>query len=156
MAQARNNLDGSSLCFNLCFVTSCPERWMIRTAYGIKGNAYEDCYVPCCCPCCSANQMLQTTQRLGDPFGPSPGEHLLRGNRFLGGSNATCVDCFKATFFGPCAIASAVHTATGRLSIKLPLTNTTVIINLTIHHTYLTNLVRHAVDNGMLFEHPLR
>ena len=116
LAQARTNLDGSSLCFNLCFLTSCPERWMIRTAYGIKGNAYEDCYVPCCCPCCTANQLLQTTERLGDPFGPSPGEHFLRGNRFLGGSKANCFDCFKAVCL-PCAIASAVHTATGMLFV---------------------------------------
>ena len=112
LAQARTNLDDSSLFFNLCFVTSCPTRWMIRTAYGIQGNAYEDCYVPCCCVCCTANQLLQTTEKLGDPFGPAPGQHFLRGNRFIGGSKATYVDCFKAICL-PCALASAVQTATG-------------------------------------------
>ena len=58
LAQARTNLDDSSCCFNCCFLTSCPERWMIRTAYGIKGNAWEDCYIPCFCPCCTANQVV--------------------------------------------------------------------------------------------------
>ena len=58
LAQARTNLDGSSCCFNICFLTSCPERWMIRTAYGIHGNAWEDCFIPCACPCCVANQVV--------------------------------------------------------------------------------------------------
>ena len=60
----------------------------------------------------STTQLLQTTEIMGDPYGPSPGTHLLRGNHFIGGSKATCMDCFKA-FCLPCAIASAVQTATG-------------------------------------------
>ena len=45
LAEARTNLDGSSCCFNCLFLTSCPERWMIRSAYGIPaGDAFEDCY----------------------------------------------------------------------------------------------------------------
>ena len=57
LAQARTNLDGSSCCFNFFFLTSCPARWMIRTTYGIPGDAYEDCYLPYFCNACVTNQV---------------------------------------------------------------------------------------------------
>ena len=57
LAQARTNLDGSSCCFNFFFLTSCPARWMIRTTYGIPGDAYEDCYMPYFCNACVTNQV---------------------------------------------------------------------------------------------------
>ena len=32
----------------------------------------------------STNQLLQTTKQLGDPFGPAPGQHMQRGDKFVG------------------------------------------------------------------------
>ena len=119
MAQARTNMDGSDCFFNFFFMGACPGRWIIRTAYGIQGTAEEDCLLVCCCSCCAVNQMLQTTNALGDPFGPAPGMHLERPDIYLSHSgplNCQCDDLFNccySCFCFNCAIGSALEESVG-------------------------------------------
>jgi len=119
MAQARSNLDGTDCGFNYCFGGPCPVRWMIRTAYGIQGSAEEDLCVVWCCSCCAINQMLQTTNALGDPFGAAPGVHLERPDIYLGHSgdlNCQCDDilncCYSCWCFH-CAVGSSLEESVG-------------------------------------------
>ena len=119
MAQARSNLDGTDCAFNYCYGGPCPVRWMIRTAYGIQGSAEEDLCVVWCCACCAINQMLQTTNALGDPFGAAPGVHLERPDIYLGHSgdlNCQCDDilncCYSCWCFN-CAVGSSLEESVG-------------------------------------------
>ena len=100
-------------------MSATPERWMIRTAYGIQGSPEEDCFLVWCCYCCSVNQMLQTTNALGDPFGPAPGMHLERPDIYLSNSgplNCQCDDLFNccySCFCFNCAVGSALEESVG-------------------------------------------
>ena len=99
LAQSRTNLDGTSCCFNFLLGNAISMRWMIRTAYGIQGDDCSDCCTTLCCPCCVVNQMYQTSKILGDPFGPAPGAHLVRGQEWAGANEpCDCLSCFCACF----------------------------------------------------------
>ena len=103
LAQARTNLDGTSCCFNFLFGNAISMRWMIRTAYGIQGDSFSDCYTTLCCPCCVVNQMYQTSKILGDPFGPVPGSHVDRGQAWASANEpCDCSSCFCSTFCMHC------------------------------------------------------
>jgi Cys-rich protein (TIGR01571 family) len=67
LAKARTQLDGSDCAYNFFCVGHVPERWMIRTGYGIPGDGCNDLAVACCCFPCSVNQLYQTTKSRGNP-----------------------------------------------------------------------------------------
>lgn len=113
VAHARSNLDGSDCCFNMCFLSTVQARWMLRTAYNIPGDPFEDCYMSLFCPCCVTNQLYQTSKQLGDPYGSQPGQHLVRHGNFVGGREKSCGNCLYACCCCPCAVAHATSDATG-------------------------------------------
>lgn len=61
MAYTRNRLDGSNFFVNLCCMTPCGLRYMVRTGYGISGDAQSDIVIASCLPPCAINQMAQAT-----------------------------------------------------------------------------------------------
>jgi len=68
LAEARSNMDESPMLFNLACLPACcvaPQRWLLRTAYHIPGDACTDSS-SALLPCCAANQMLQTSQQHGN------------------------------------------------------------------------------------------
>ncbi len=67
MAQARSNMDGSSWLFNLFCINPCVGVWLIKSAYGIDQNCWEDCLSFCLLTRCYINQIYQTTLRRGNP-----------------------------------------------------------------------------------------
>lgn len=67
LAQARSFVDSSPPIFNFCCITQVTERWLIRSAYQIPGDACSDCYTTSFCPCCVANQAYQTAKDFGNP-----------------------------------------------------------------------------------------
>lgn len=110
LAQARSHLDGSSCCFNCCAMNPAVTRWLIRSAYGIPGSAFEDCYTTYFCPCCSINQMLQTTKSYGNPT-PDGGAAKNLGQFTTQTGNCSCGTCCYSFFCCPCAIATTLNTA---------------------------------------------
>mmetsp|Transcript_26199 Transcript_26199/g.38814 ORF Transcript_26199/g.38814 Transcript_26199/m.38814 type:complete len:283 (+) Transcript_26199:38-886(+) len=111
VAQARTNLDGSSRCFNVCCLGHVPSRWLIRTAYGIPGDARDDCMLACLCPCCSANQLLQTTRHYGNPPGAGT---VFNSNAFQNPLGVCdCKECINATCCTPCTIGDVALTGLG-------------------------------------------
>ena len=60
-AHARSNLDDSNVIFNACCLTLPANRWLIRTAYGINGDSFDDVTTSLFCAPCVVNQMLHTT-----------------------------------------------------------------------------------------------
>ena len=86
VAEAKAVMDGSETWFNVTCYNFLTTRWyakrlyfsriffllksyrawrLMRSAYGIPGDAWTDLALCVCCPCCIANQMYQTADALG-------------------------------------------------------------------------------------------
>jgi hypothetical protein len=87
-------------------------RYMIRTAYGIPGDACSDCLIGSFCQPCSANQLYQTTKQYGNPTPDGGRSRNVKVWDTNTGSN-TCGNCILATFCLPCSIGASVEKATG-------------------------------------------
>ena len=111
-AQARTQMDGSSCCFNYCAMNPIVTRWLIRSAYGIPGSEFEDCYMTMCCPCCTINQMYQTTAAYGNPT-PDGGAVKNQGYFVTQTGNCSARAFLCSCFCFPCAIASTLQMSMG-------------------------------------------
>jgi hypothetical protein len=145
MAQSRSYMDGSSCLFNffcvspvanrlsISYLNKCRgltwiNRWMIRTAYDIQGDACNgncfrtinfnifsddaDCYVATFCPCCTANQLYQTTKERGQAVSNGGAVHNTDEFRTsLGAGNFK--DCLYSFFCMPCAVGSMMESGIG-------------------------------------------
>lgn len=67
IAEAKSLMDESDFFFNSTCLNVVTMRWLIRTAYGIPGDACNDCLMGCFCLPCTANQILQTTNNHRNP-----------------------------------------------------------------------------------------
>lgn len=102
LAQSRSNLDGSSFLFNLFCSCALPNRWLIRTAYGIEGRPFDDLISAICFPCCSVNQLYQTSKRNGNPT--SNGGRPYNTDVFRGDLRQNFLfNCLLSTFCTPCS-----------------------------------------------------
>ena len=109
-AHSRSLFDGSPFIFNLFCVGTVPTRYLIRTAYGIKGSALDDTLKSIFCSCCSANQLYQTVKRKGKPDDYS----TLKYNYFEAHDNdGACGDYCKAIVCFQCYSASALEMSVG-------------------------------------------
>lgn len=87
-------------------------RWMIRTAYGIHGDAPNDFFNALFCPCCSANQLYQTAKARGNPT--SNGGNHLNVHQFqtkFGSGDAH--SCLYSCFCMPCAVGTMLEDSIG-------------------------------------------
>ena len=117
LASARSHMDDSVYIFNiLCLPVCCitPVRWMIRSAYDIPGDAYQDCYTSTFCPCCVLNQLLQTSFKRGNTSVSGGYSHNSREFSFFFGtcSNDVATCCYTSLCV-PCATGAALQIATG-------------------------------------------
>lgn len=60
-------MDGSDCLFNALFVSPCVATWLIKSAYGIPQDFYDDLKCLCFCMCCHANRVYQTVRTRGNP-----------------------------------------------------------------------------------------
>ena len=85
-------------------------RYVIRSAYGIPGSAWDDCISSCCLGPCVANQMYQTSQKMGSVV-------TQKGARTedwkAANFEAGLLDHVKALFCFPCLQASLMKSAIG-------------------------------------------
>ena len=94
-------------------VNPVAARWMIRTAYGLRGGAVDDTIKSIVFPCCSVNQLYQTTKSYGNPAkfgGKLYNQELFRGDIR---KKDMAYNCFLATCCNPCAVGSAMETSMG-------------------------------------------
>mmetsp|Transcript_15295 Transcript_15295/g.23034 ORF Transcript_15295/g.23034 Transcript_15295/m.23034 type:complete len:278 (+) Transcript_15295:72-905(+) len=111
-ALSRTQLDDSPFLYNLFCVPSCPLRWMIRTAYDIHdGDDCTDCIIPTFCYCCSANQIYQTSKRIGRTYQSGRQFNTQEFQTPLG--SGSLQDGLYACFCMQCAVGTALQRAVG-------------------------------------------
>jgi len=113
-AQARTYLDESPAILNFCMVSSVVERWLVRSAYDIPGDACSDCYTTTFCHCCAANQAYQTAKARGNPV--DNGGRYSNVNPFvtpLPPRTATWQDYAYSCCCMPCATGDMMERAVG-------------------------------------------
>ncbi len=85
-------------------------RYVIRSAYGIPGDAWDDCISSTCCACCVANQLYQTSTKQGSVVTQKGGRtDTWKAENFEAG----VVDHLKAMFCMPCLQASIMQSSIG-------------------------------------------
>lgn len=112
LSHSRTYLDGSSCLFNFFCLSPQASRWMTRTAYGIQGDATNDCLTATFCPCCNANQLYQTTKRNG-PASSNGGSVFNSGTFLYSYGSGTFQDCLYSFFCMPCAIGTMLDRTMG-------------------------------------------
>lgn len=114
IAQARTYVDNSPPIFNFCCMSHVTERWLIRSAYGIPGDACADCYTSFFCPCCAANQAYQTAKERGNPV--DNGGRYANVSDFitpLPAPTATAKNYMYSCCCMPCAVGDMMERAVG-------------------------------------------
>eukprot|EP01038_Epipyxis_sp_PR26KG_P009332 gene9332-12574_t len=111
-AEGKSNVDGSQVQFNATCIPCCVTRWLVRTAYGIPGDACNDCLLSTFCSCCVANQLFQTSYRLGNPVKNSGGYHNNIGEKQTT-TPCTCSACCYSLWCFPCATGKALERSIG-------------------------------------------
>lgn len=114
IAQARTYVDNSPPIYNFCCLNHVVERWLIRSAYNIPGDACADCYTSVFCPCCVANQAYQTAKDRGVPV--DNGGRYANVNQFtipIPPPTATVQNYMYSCCCMPCAIGDMMERAVG-------------------------------------------
>lgn len=109
-AEAKGFVDNSEFIISYLCGSVFVNRYLTRTAYGIRGDCWSDCLASCCCPCCVANQMYQTAYNRGLAVSDA-GRHM----NVHPSSNPTCNfgDCMYSCCCMPCATGSAMEKVLG-------------------------------------------
>lgn len=66
LASARQRYDSSNWCFNLCCLSPCAVRNIIREGYGYDGTCLSDILWSGCCAPCSVCQLAHETKISGE------------------------------------------------------------------------------------------
>eukprot|EP01038_Epipyxis_sp_PR26KG_P009547 gene9547-12858_t len=111
-SEGKSNVDGSQFLFNYMCISCCVSRWLVRTAYGIPGDACNDCLVTTFCSCCVANQLFQTSYKRGNPVKNSGGYHNNTGEMQTT-TPCTCSACCYSCWCFPCATGNALEKSIG-------------------------------------------
>ncbi|RYG97458.1 hypothetical protein EON65_52850 [archaeon] len=98
LAQARTNMDGSDLCFNICCLFPPVTLWLIHSAYGVPCT-YEHILQICCFSNCYINRVYQTTVNRGNPNKNFRGREKNTAKL----NHAACPDCVCSSCFLACA-----------------------------------------------------
>eukprot|EP01038_Epipyxis_sp_PR26KG_P015896 gene15896-21557_t len=111
-SEGKTNVDGSQVEFNATCIPCCVTRWLVRTAYGIPGDACNDCLVSTFCSCCAANQLFQTSYKRGNPVRSNGGYHYNTGI-WQTSTPCSCILCCYSLWCFPCAVGRAMEISVG-------------------------------------------
>lgn len=86
--------------------------WLVRSSYGIQGDACNDCWTAFFCPCCTANQLYQTTKKYGQ--GSVDGGLMYNTGTWMNTyGSGTLQDCLYSFFCMPCSTGKILERSIG-------------------------------------------
>lgn len=109
-AEAKGFTDSSEFIISYTCGSLFVNRYLTRTAYGIKGDCWNDYIASSCCCCCVANQMYQTAYNRGLAVSDA-GRHM--NTHLSSHSPCSCGDCMYSCFCLPCATGTAMERVIG-------------------------------------------